>query len=403
MAATGCGGKLTSPTGTIHSPHNIVDNQGAVACDWQITVARSSTIDLRLESRDNVCNGQLTLFDGPNTGSARMPIDCGDDADKQQTITLRSTGNRVLVRYVVSSDNPDGLKFVLDYSLNCNVQLKELGGVIETPNFPDEYPPRTKCRWDIRGGAANNHLQLVFSHMSIEITDGYCRFDYVVLSDYKDNELISEQRLCKAEDLVVSSQGNRLVLEFSSDSTKHYQGFHVEYKRLGCGELIQGTSRGIIETPNAPYSVNIDCHWQIIAPAGQQIRLILDDVHIETQMRNCSQDVLTVKSTDDSPDVLWHSCITETTPQTILSPANELNIYFHSSSQRARRYMKASYSVVPATCGGMINRGSLFIASPNYYEQGLDVFDKDVECVWELDLEVCRHVFHNSDWDYNEI
>lgn len=387
MSATGCGGKLSSPAGSIHSPHSIADNRGAVACDWQITVAQGSTIDLKLESRDNVCNGQLALFDGPNTRSPRLPMNCSEDSSEQKTIRLSSTGNRVLVRYVVSSESPDGLNFVLDYSMNCVVQLEEISGVIETPNFPDEYPVDTHCRWDIRSGGANNRIQLAFSHMSLEgSNEGYCLFDSASLRDYKDNELISEQRLCVDNNLVISTKGNRLVVEFGSDGSQGSQGFHAEYKRLACGELLQGAFSGNIETPNAPYSVNMDCHWRIIAPAGHQIRLVLREVHIETPWRNCSQDLLTINSTDNS---LWRSCSTETSQQTILSPANELNIYFHSSSQRARKYLKARYAIVPASCGGQINKRSLFFASSNYYEPGIEVFDKDVECVWEIDMEVC--------------
>lgn len=392
-AATGCGGRLSSSVGAIHSPHSIANNRGAVACDWQINVAQGSMIVLQLQSRDNVCNGQLTLFDGPNTQSPRLPMNCSTDSSEQQTMILRSTGNRVLVRYVVPSDSPEGLQFMLNYSANCQVRLEQLSGVIETPNFPDNYPPQLNCEWDIRAGGVNNHIQLAFSHMSLEGMDS-CFFDKVEVLDYNDNdnEPLSQQRLCTAKNLVITSKGNRLVVKFSSDHSDQAQGFHAEYKRIGCGDKLQGAYDGSIKTPNAPYSMNLDCHWQIVAPAGHLILLTLHEVHIETQWHNCSEDLLTINSTDNLPDTLWRSCSIESSQQTFTSPANELNIYFHSGPQRARKYFKASYVMVPATCGGLISAKSLFIASPNYYDQGLNTYDKDVECVWDIDMEVGTQV-----------
>ncbi|KAH8405045.1 hypothetical protein KR222_005560 [Zaprionus bogoriensis] len=388
MVATGCGGKLTSHVGAIHSPHNTEANLGRVACDWQIIVAQGSTVNLQLESRNDVCNGQLTLFDGPNIHSARLPMNCSDDSSNQQTILLRSTGNRVLVRYVVGPEAPDGLNFVLEYSTNCKVQLDQLSGIIETPNFPDNFPPDSFCEWNILADGPDNRIQLALSHLSIEI--GFkCKYHSVRLLDYQDQELIGQRSVCSARNQgMVTSKGNRLVVKFENSYSNRVLGFHAEYKRLGCGEVLQGASGGRIETPNAPFSNNLNCHWKILAPVGYQIRLVLHEVHIELpQLHNCSQDELTIRGDAGAPDVLWRSCRVESAPQTFVSPANELNIRFVSSPQRARKYVKASYAIVPASCGGQVSARTSVIASPNYYDTGLEANEKDVECTWNLRVE----------------
>ncbi|KAL7734838.1 hypothetical protein ACLKA6_011119 [Drosophila palustris] len=386
MAASGCGGKLTSPVGAIHSPHSMAGNRGALSCDWQISVSLGSTVRMQLQSRDNLCNGLLIIYDGPTTRSPRLPMDCGNNGEEMtKMMTILSSGNQVLVRYDVSNDAPEGINFVLDYSTNCRVRLEQLHGAIETPNFPENYPPNTNCEWDIRGGQGSNRIQLAFSHMSVEQIDGNCDFDYVLIRDYRDNQLISERRLCAIMDEIINSVGNRLVIKFNSDLSIESQGFHAEYKRLGCGEKLQDEA-GSFETPNAPYSVDLDCQWQIIVPEGKRIRLALKDLHIETTQRDCSQDSLVVWAGSNASEVLLRSCQVESSTQTIISPTNEINVRFRSSSQRARKYLKATYYQSDAECGGYFTASSGIIASPSYYQQGLDVYDKDLECVWVIEV-----------------
>ncbi|XP_060651506.1 cubilin homolog [Drosophila nasuta] len=383
ITTVGCGGKLTSSSGSIHSPHSMSGNRGALACDWQISVSAGSTVDLQLQSRDDLCNGLLSLYDGPTVGSPKLPLNCSIVGEK---LALRSRGNQVLVRYNVNDESPEGMHFLLDYTTNCIVRLEQLSGAIETPNFPDKYDTNTKCEWDIRAGEAKSHVQLAISHMSFEAVDPDCAFDYVLLRDYRNTQLVSERRLCTATQDVVTSVGNRLVLQFNSDASIGSQGFHAEFKRVGCGEELRAAS-GKIETPNAPFSVDEDCKWHILVPEGYQIELSIEELHIETPQHDCSQDTLTVWSGSNASDVMLRSCQVEFTAQKFSSPANELHIRFRSSTQRTRKYMKATYTQVPARCGGTISASSGLIASPSYYQQGLDVYDKDIECVWVVEVE----------------
>ncbi|XP_017863563.1 PREDICTED: cubilin homolog [Drosophila arizonae] len=382
--ATGCGGKLNSPTGAIHSPHSIEGNRGALACDWQITVAQGSTVQLTLQSRDpGLCNGQLAIFDGPNIRSKPMAWNCSSEG---QRLLLSSSSNHVLVRYNVEKESPEGVDFVLDYSTNCRVRLEELQGAIETPNFPDKYPANANCEWDIRAGARSNHIQLAFSHLAVEqLGPNSCDFDYVLLGDYRDEQLISERRLCHAKDLDFTSVGNRVLLRFSSDNSMEAQGFRAEYKRLGCGDVLQGTA-GSFETPNAPYSVDVDCEWVITVPEGNQIRLLLTEVHIETSQRDCSEDKLSVLSGSDSSVPLYSTCHVESAVQTLISPANEMRVRFHSGPQRTRKYVEASYVMFQAACGGYVSASNGIITSPGFNEPGYDIYDKDLECVWSIEV-----------------
>ncbi|XP_034122311.1 cubilin homolog [Drosophila guanche] len=388
----GCGGKLNSHVGSIHSPHSMAGNRGALACDWQISVAEGSLVSMQIESQDdNLCSGQLTIFDGPTTSSRVLKLRC-NETDRDTRIVLHSSSNRVLVRYNVGHDSPDGTSFVLDYSTDCRVRLDKIQGAIESPNFPEKYPPDMSCEWDIRAGGKRNHIHLVFSHLSVEeYQPGSCDFDYVMLSDMKDDQLLEERRLCTNEGVApFTSKGNRLLLKFSSDSTLQERGFRAEYKRIGCGEQLEEMG-GTFASPNIPFSADVACDWVISAPEGKQIRLILEELYIDPPQRECLQDLLTV-STPGS-HVLYRSCQSQTSTQTFTSPGNELHVRFESSPTVARKYFKASYAQVPASCGGSVRASSGVIASPGFHdaatiEEGLSPlnYSSQVECLWLVEV-----------------
>ncbi|XP_070071373.1 cubilin homolog [Drosophila takahashii] len=388
----GCGGKLNSPTGSIHSPHLLEGNRGVLACDWQIAVAEGSRVNLQLESSDErLCSGQLTIYDGPTTASRPMVMRCNGTSAQP----LQSTGNRILVRYDVSEEEGllDGTDFVLDYQTDCRVRLEGLHGAIETPNFPENYPANLNCEWDIRAGGRKNHLQLVLSHLSLEGSSSTC-IDSVILIDMLDEQKLSEKRLCNEDNLAnITTAGNRLLLRFKSDPSVQRQGFRAEYRRMGCGEHFQDMGTNF-ESPKAPFSVDMDCVWVITASEGQQIRLILHELHFEAPQMDCSNAdsslSLSAPSGFNSSVVLYRSCHEETQSQTFLSPGNELDVHFVSSSVPSRKYFKASYVQVPASCGGHIVASNGMITTPGFHNlqdsSNVANYSTNVECVWTVQV-----------------
>nr|XP_036671656.1 cubilin homolog [Drosophila suzukii] len=390
QTGAGCGGKLSSSSGSIHSPHLLEGNRGVLACDWQIVVAKGSRVKMQLESSDGrLCSGQLTIYDGPTTASRPMPMRC----DGNGTQPLVSTGNRVLVRYDVSQESPDGTNFMLNYQTDCRVRLEAFHGAIETPNFPENYPPLLDCEWDIRAGGRKNRLQLVFSHLSVEKFGDMC-IDSTTLIDMLDDQQLSENRICSNNNLdPITTAGNRLLLRFKSDFSDQMQGFRAEYKRLGCGDHFheQGTK---FESPKAPFSLDMDCVWVITASEGQQIRLLLHEVHFEAPQMDCSnaESSLSVSapSGSNSSVVLYRSCHEETQTQTFTSPGNELVVHFVSSPSPTRKYFKASYVQVPASCGGLITASSGVLTSPGFHNlqdsSNVANYSTNVECVWTVEV-----------------
>ncbi|XP_017111903.1 cubilin homolog [Drosophila elegans] len=391
QTGTGCGGKLSSSTGSIHSPHSLAGNRGVLACDWQIVVAEGSRVNLQLESSDaRLCLGQLSIYDGPTIASNKMVIRCNGTSAEP----LQSTGNRVLVRYDVSHESPDGTDFLLNYQTNCRVRLENLAGAIETPNFPENYPPNQDCEWDIRAGGRKNHLQLVFSHLNLEGFNSDCTYDFVTLTDMLDDEILSKVNLCSFNGLLpTATVGNRLLLRFKSDFSQQEQGLRVEYKRLGCGDHFHAAG-GTFESPKAPFSVDMDCVWIITASEGNQIRLLLHEVHFEAPQGECleADSKLSVSATSgfNSSVMLYQSCHEESQTQTFTSPGNELKVHFVSSSAPSRKFFRASYVQVPASCGGYISASSGMLTTPGFHNlqdsSNVANYSSNVECVWTVEV-----------------
>lgn len=66
----------------------------------------------------------------------------------------------------------------------CNRTIRGLQGVIESPNFPNNYPPNIKCLWNIVVPMGNK-INISFSHFDLENSKKYnnsCYTDYVEVS-----------------------------------------------------------------------------------------------------------------------------------------------------------------------------------------------------------------------------
>lgn len=61
-----------------------------------------------------------------------------------------------------------------------NRVLNDTTGVIESPNFPDQYPHNRNCSWIIQAPLGNN-ISMSFSHFEVEadIVGTACRNDFL--------------------------------------------------------------------------------------------------------------------------------------------------------------------------------------------------------------------------------
>lgn len=220
---------------------------------------------------------------------------------------------------------------------------------------------------------------MIFSHLNVEIRDESCDFDYVDVIDLRNDDVLSKQHLCSNSHKSITTEGNRFQVKFVTDYSEHAKGFRLEYKRIGCGDKMTA-NYGIIKSPNAPYSIDMNCNWYIEVQAGKKIILNFDEIHIETKRGDCIEDGIIVSDQKNSTTNILKECRIDQIPITITSTANHLYIHFYTSSTRSRKYISATYNTHDASCGGTFRGNSGQIKYPS----NSDVSGINTECVWQI-------------------
>lgn len=91
---------------------------------------------------------------------------------------------QVILRFYFFSKN----LFFNYYFLVCNFVVSGFRGVIESPNFPNNYPDTVNCNWEIQV-PIKNKINISFSHFDLETVspnniqnkslDSKCLYDFV--------------------------------------------------------------------------------------------------------------------------------------------------------------------------------------------------------------------------------
>lgn len=89
----------------------------------------------------------LEIFDGIDASQRSFGKFCSSESHPMH---LETAGNHALIR-MNTDDSHSGRGFYLKYSIKCNRTIQVDSGVIETPNFPNDYPNNLDCAWTIKG------------------------------------------------------------------------------------------------------------------------------------------------------------------------------------------------------------------------------------------------------------
>ncbi|XP_018577861.1 cubilin-like [Anoplophora glabripennis] len=393
--ATGCGGHLTSPTGSIISPNYPEPYSRNTDCTWTIIVGAGSRIQVIFSDMDleqNVqCNldyvpDYVQLFDGLTINSKSLGKFCYKE-DKP----IVSTNHQMLVKFRADVAF-QGRGFQLHYSTICNNTLSGFRGVIESPNFPNEYAQDLNCWWDIVV-SDRNKINITFSHFELETSytlNKTCISDYLeikyleVKEDYDEEpDYIRQGKYCGTDNPgQITLNSDHAQIHFVSDKWVTGSGFRLEWQLFGCGGYLTSNS-GTIQTPNypKPYSPSTKCEWHIEIDFGYSIQIEFRDVDIEKD--SCEYDWIKIyNGPNTSSNVITKFCY-QKKPIVISSTGNQMFIEFHSDYSYEGKGFMANYSSVPTKCGGRFTAPEGAIFSPNYPNN----FDKNDTCFWLIEID----------------
>lgn len=95
----------------------------------------------------------------------------------------------------------------------------------------------------------------------------------------------------------IRSFGNKIYVQFVSDSSLNYRGFEIDWDSSisGCGGQINQVTRGMITSPNYPasYGQDLQCNWRVTVSRGSSIQVVFSDLDIESHF-DCLYDSIEV-------------------------------------------------------------------------------------------------------------
>ncbi|XP_063985313.1 cubilin homolog [Diachasmimorpha longicaudata] len=386
----GCGGTLTGSSGDIMSPNYPGPYAMFSDCTWNIVVTQGNRIQIILVdvdlNADSSCIGDhVEISEGINGIVKNKEKYC--KATNQLAIDLK--GNTATVHFR-SAFGEKGRGFHIKYNTLCQNKLHAHSGVIESPNFPDRYPPNLNCSWII-DAPIGNKINISFSHFDLEpgnpFTENPCTFDYLNIKEGSyDTPQTELGNLCPMEGMIIPpkivSTENQIFINFRTDWESHYGGFRLEWIVTGCGGHIR-KQKGIVSSPGYPksYPTNIDCEWTIEVDYGYGIQINFTDVDTEKEVACIMDKIEVFGGENEEAPKLGEFCHSKS-PILLVSPINKMFIKLHSDWSHAGRGFTANFNQAPG-CGGLFRAYEGAIHSPNYPMN----YPVNQNCEWLIEVD----------------
>nr|XP_046226989.1 cubilin [Scatophagus argus] len=409
---TGCGGMLTTASGTFSSPNYPLPYHPNAECYWNIRTNQGNQLllsfsDFHLESSSSCSYDYLAVHDGNSSSAPELAKLCGS----QLPSTISSSGNQLYIKLRTDSTVSTG-GFLASYTSNCSMLISgQHKGVVESLNFPNNYPDDSYCRWTIQASSGNT-VNYTFTAFQLEATSSNCNYDYIKLYNGPNEQAPLIGKFCgDMPPPANSTTSSALTMVFRTDTSVSRLGFQMMWYQYGCGGELSGP-KGSFNSPDYPnrYPENKECIWYITTTAGSSITLTIHEFDVEFH-QNCNYDVLEVYGGPDlSAPQLARLCTTTSSPMRVSSTGNLVTVRFKSDAYVSGRGFNASWAEVQGGCGGPVTAPSGDIHSPLYPSS----YPNNVDCSWVISVDPNHRVFFNfSDldiehhsncfWDYVDI
>ncbi|CAJ0566031.1 unnamed protein product, partial [Mesorhabditis spiculigera] len=487
---TVCGGPIYEDSGVLQSPRYPDPYTPGSDCLWRIHVEAGHQVALKInffqvEQHKDCIYDRLVIWEGAKEGVGEPLANlCGQLADK--SIISRSS-NVVTIRFTSDNSVQKGgfelewqkeldechsgthpcehicentvggfrCKCEIGFSLRedgrtcestCGGFLHASNGSIQSPNFPQHYPPAKHCVWEIEA-PDGYQIFINFTRFNVEGMKTECAYDFVRIG--------ARSKLCGeyAEPLLFTSETNLVRLEFVSDGSVERPGFSMnffadldecQHQNAGCEHVCEnriGTYKcscnpgfvlsddghnckeggcffelndpsGEITSPNHPneYPKGENCTWHVLTTPGHRISLDFETFELEEHSL-CTYDKLEVFDGASSSSSLLGLFCGGSVPPTTVSSSNQLFVSFVADASVSRRGFHATYQ---SECGGQLSaeRSSGYIYSHASYSD--NNYPSNSDCHWKISanngkgVKLKFHAFHiESDaacqYDYVEV
>uniref|UniRef100_H3ANE1 Tolloid like 1 n=1 Tax=Latimeria chalumnae TaxID=7897 RepID=H3ANE1_LATCH len=176
----------------------------------------------------------------------------------------------------------------------CEHRIHSSSGIITSPNWPDKYPSRKECTWEITA-PPGHRVKVSFNEFEIE-QHQECAYDHLEVFDGETDKSPILGRLCgsKTPDAVIAT-GNKMFLRFISDASVQRKGFQATHS-TECGGRLKAETRLKDLYSHAQFGDNnypglLDCEWLIVAEKNYGVELIFQTFEVEEEV-DCGYDFI---------------------------------------------------------------------------------------------------------------
>uniref|UniRef100_A0A8C3V0R2 Metalloendopeptidase n=1 Tax=Catharus ustulatus TaxID=91951 RepID=A0A8C3V0R2_CATUS len=383
-----CGGFITKLNGTITSPGWPKEYPTNKNCVWQVVAPAQYRISLQFEvfelEGNDVCKYDYVEVRSELASDSKLHGKfCG--SEKPEVIT--SYGNNMRLEF--KSDNTVSKKgfkvhyfsdkdecskdnggcqhecintfgsymcqcrngFILHENSHdckeagCEHKLSGAEGMMSSPNWPDKYPSRKECTWDI-SATPGHRVKVTFNEFEIE-QHQECAYDHLEMYDGPNSKSPILGRFCgsKKPDPVVAST-NKMFLRFYSDASVQRRGFQAKHS-TECGGLLKAEVQAKDLYSHAQFGDNnypgqANCEWVIVAEDGYGVELIFQIFEIEEEA-DCGYDYMEIYDGYDSTAPRLGRFCGSGPLEEIYSAGDSIMIRFHTDDTINKKGFHARY------------------------------------------------------------
>ncbi|XP_017661474.1 PREDICTED: tolloid-like protein 1 [Lepidothrix coronata] len=370
-----CGGLLTKLNGTITTPGWPKEYPPNKNCVWQVVAPTQYRISMKFEffelEGNEVCKyDYVEIRSGLSSDSKLHGKFCGTEVP--EVITSQYNNMRIEFR----SDNTVSKKgfkahffsdkdecskdnggcqhecintvgsyvcqcrngFVLHENKHdckeaeCEQKIHSPNGIITSPNWPDKYPSRKECTWEI-SATPGQRVKLMFNEFEIE-QHQECAYDHLEVFDGESEKSPILGRLCgnKIPDPLIAT-GNKMFLRFISDASVQRKGFQATHS-TECGGRLKAETKpkdlySHAQFGDNNYPVQADCDWLLVAEHGYRVELMFQTFEVEEEA-DCGYDYVELFDGHDKTAVRLGRFCGSGPPEEIYSAGEALLIHFHT-------------------------------------------------------------------------
>ncbi|XP_054133231.1 deleted in malignant brain tumors 1 protein [Melozone crissalis] len=114
----------------------------------------------------------------------------------------------------------------------CGGSVSDPSGVLQSPNYPGNYPNDADCVWEIQ---VENNFRVTLTFRDIVMQSGMCQHDYIEVYDGPLHSSPLLGRFCSGSFPTYVSSSNMMSVRFHSDSRFSFRGFQAHYSSIPAG------------------------------------------------------------------------------------------------------------------------------------------------------------------------